>query len=176
VAAVVNRAGGPVPESDSTWVRRSTRAKDGRELTEAALCSVSARSADTLLARPGEEIVLPFRTYPVNWSTARVVKGFNVRTRSSTYRIPDGLMMEIRADSETVAAVIIGDGRTDQGEGSDRPFHYLYVRGSPEHLSPIVQRAGEVDVDREALEDARALHEWHFSHVGFLSARFVHTP
>ena len=126
----------------------------------------------------GDLVSVPLKAYRVRFDTVLAVRNLELIWKDHVYRVALGKVALGTTLRGVVAAVCFGNGeavRKASGQAAG-PFQYLYVTMHPDRYGDLLPALREALADREALEDAAALHRYMFRTSTFRSGERTHLP
>lgn len=127
---------------------------------------------------PGDLIAVPRKTYRVRFDTVTAVRNLRLEWKDHIYQMEHGKAAIGTTPRGVVAAVFFGNGeviRRTSGNAAG-PFQYLYLTMHPGRYNSLFPVTGPHVADREALEDAAALHRYMFRASAFRAGERTHLP
>ena len=152
-----------MPDSLTTGIRESS----GRWMLK-----------DAPALMPGDLISVPLKAYRVTFDTVLVVENLRLEWNEHIYCLERGVAVPAMTTRGVVAAVVIGKGEVVR-EATGKmvgPFQYLYLTMHPENYEALVPSLKEPVTDRDAQEDAEALHGSFFQKSAFWYGKLAQLP
>ena len=127
---------------------------------------------------PGDLISVPLKTYRVRFDTVMTVRDLRLEWKGHIYRMERGKAALGTTLRGVVATVFFGDGEVIQQHSGNAAgsFQYLYVIMHPDRYRALPAAIRIPVADREALEDAAALHRYMFRTSAFRAGERTYLP
>jgi hypothetical protein len=115
---------------------------------------------------PGDQISVPYLTYPVKMDTLREVRDLKISSQGRTYHLARGLVAPGWTERGVMTAVVLGHGKvTEIEKGADQTvagFRFLFLQLHPGSYQKILSAVGKPVQNREAMEDAIEIYRFLF--------------
>lgn len=173
----VTAAGGYLAEADTGRVAL-VRSMPDSLTTEKRTSSGRWMLKDAPALMPGDLISVPLKAYRVRFDTVLVVENMRLTWNEHVYSLERGRAVPVMTTRGAVAAVVFGKGEVVRAATGKvvGPFQYLYLTMHPDGYEALVPALGEPVTDRDAEEDAEALHRSFFQKSSFWYGKLAQLP